>query len=261
MLILPYDTETTGLPVWSEPSESAVQPHLVEIACLLVDDKTLQVRDAFSAIVKPDGWSWDENDEAFKAHGITFEQAMDTGIPEARAIEQFIALHEQCGIRVAHNDSFDARILRIALKRYGLPMLTTQDQRDALADSFKAAPAYCTMQHAKRIMKLPATPAMIRSGKGHWNKAPNLDEAHQHFFHRPHEGAHRALSDAEACGRLYLAMTTDKTVPEHLVNPAPAAYTVPAPTTDPVPDCPQPESPIKEIVQASAEAAGEAHDA
>lgn len=247
MLILPYDTETTGMPVWKEPSEHPDQPHLVEIAALLVDEETMAVRDVFSAIIRPDGWKWDENDEAFKAHGITFEQAMDTGIPEARAVEQFIAMHEQANIRVAHNESFDARILRIALKRYGLPMLTTQEQRDALADRYKAAPAYCTCNHAKPIMRLPATAKMRATGRGSWFKPPNLDEAHQHFFQRPHEGAHRALADADACGRLYLAMIGAQGIPEHLLGPAPAAE-LPLPTSEPIPDCPQPETPIGEVV-------------
>lgn len=210
MLILVYDTETTGIPDWKEPSESPQQPHLVEIAAILIDTTTLAVRDFFSAIIRPDGWSWDENDEAFKAHGITMEQALAEGIPEADALAQYLAMWKQADLRVGHNESFDARLLRIAIKRYGHgahPPLDSQEARDELADRFKPAPAYCTMNTSKAVMKIPATPAMIRSGKGKWFKPPNLNEAHRHFFGRPHDNAHRALSDAEACARIYLALT------------------------------------------------------
>ncbi len=88
---LVYDTETTGLPDWSQPSESPQQPHLVEIAALLFDGST--EIEAFHALVKPDGWAWDADNEAFKTHGITVERCMDEGIPEPEAVARFLALH------------------------------------------------------------------------------------------------------------------------------------------------------------------------
>lgn len=194
-----YDTETTGLPDWKEPSESPQQPHLVEIAAPLFDGTT-EV-DRFHAIIRPDGW--DIPEEVAKIHGITMERAMDEGIPEAEAIWRFLCLHERADMRVAHNESFDARILRIALKRYGngsaAGHLWTQEQRDAFADQFKAAPAYCTMRNTHAIakaagvsMKWPAT----------------MQEAHKHFLGQTFDGAHGALADAEACARVYFALTT-----------------------------------------------------
>lgn len=209
MKILAFDTETTGLPDWNQPSEAPQQPHLVEIAALLYDGTT--EIDRFHAIIRPDGWSWDADDEAFKTHGITMERALEEGIPEAEAINHFLALHTQADMRVAHNESFDARILRIALKRYGdggggWPVLTQED-RDAIADAFKAAPAYCTSNKAKPLMKLPPTEKMLANPRFRNSyKQPNLQEAHQHFLGRPFDGAHGALADAEACARVYFAM-------------------------------------------------------
>jgi len=204
-----YDTETSGLPDWKEPSEAPQQPHLVEIAALLFDGTT--EIDRFHAIVRPDGWEIPE--EVSKIHGITTERALDVGLPEPEAVARFLAMHAQSDMRVAHNESFDARILRIALKRYGNGAsgwdMLTQDERDAIADAFKAAPSYCTCTAAKPLMKLPPTEKMLANPRFRNSyKQPNLQEAHQHFLGKTFDGAHGALADAEACARVFFALTT-----------------------------------------------------
>lgn len=192
MNILAYDTETTGLPVWKEPSESAVQPHIVEIAALLYSP-TGELIDEYSALVKPDGWTIPQ--ETIDVHGISQEQAMDEGIPEAEALAGYLAIHARAGLRVGHNESFDARILRIAIKRYGTG--ATQEERDAMADLYKAGEAFCTCWKNKAVLAIPGP-------RGY--KLPTLAEAYQHYFGTAPEVAHRARADAEACGRIYFTM-------------------------------------------------------
>lgn len=194
-----FDTETTGLILYKEPSEDPRQPHIVEIAALLHDDAGALV-ETFHAIIRPDGWVIP--DEVSAIHGITTERAMDEGIPEHEALSLFLALHVRADIRVAHNESFDQRIIRIAIKRfYG----ETQDERDTFADAFKTAPKYCTMKASTKPCGLPPTPAMLAKGM-RWNKNPTMAEAHRHFFGEDFEGAHSALSDAQACARVYYAL-------------------------------------------------------
>ena len=211
MLGICYDTETTGLPDYKNPSEGPQQPHIVELAAKVVNLDTMAVVDFFSCLIKPAGWTWDENDEAYQAHGITFEQAMDEGIPEPDALAQFLAMHNSAvDLRIGHNEAFDQRILRIAMKRYGDGLdgweTYSQERKDEIADAFKARPSYCTCNSAKPILKLPPTPKMIATGKKHWFKTPNLDEAHQHFTGRPHVDAHRAMPDVDACLRVYFGL-------------------------------------------------------
>ena len=209
MKILAYDTETTGLPDWNQPNEAPQQPHLVELAALLFDTATGDLVEQLHAIVRPDGWTIPGDVAAI--HGITTERAMDEGRPEADVVAEFLELHSRCDMRVAHNESFDARILRIAIKRYGNGATgweqLTQDERDAIADTFKARPAYCTCNAAKPIMKLPPTEKMLANPRfRNSHKPPNLQEAHQHFLGAPFEGAHGALADARACAAVYFAM-------------------------------------------------------
>lgn len=212
MKIGTYDTETTGLPI-PGPSEHPDQPHLVEVAAILLGDDG-NVRATVNHIIRPNGWRWDKNSEAFKTHGITFEQAMDEGVPEPDALYDFLHLMSQADMRVGHNESFDAKIMRIAMKRYGDGVdhgdrhwsSYTQAQKDEIADLFATKPKFCTMKTATAACKLPPTEKMIAKGMGRLFKNPTLAEAYQHYFGRPLEGAHRALSDAQHCAELYFAI-------------------------------------------------------
>ena len=51
-----YDTETTGLPDFKAPSESEHQPHIVQLACALVDLDSRQITESMDVIIRPDGW-------------------------------------------------------------------------------------------------------------------------------------------------------------------------------------------------------------
>ena len=194
MNILIFDTETSGLPLYKEPSEDPRQPHIVEIAALLHDDTTGELVDQLHAIVRPDGWTIP--DDVAAIHGITTERAMDEGRPEYEVLHDLLALHRRAELRVAHNEDFDQRIVRIAIKRYGHGAhgwdRLTQEERDAIADAFKAAPKYCTMK---------------ADAKSRGVKWPKLVEAYKHHTGKDlGEDAHSALFDARACAEVYFAM-------------------------------------------------------
>lgn len=193
-MILVYDTETTGLPLFRQPSEHPDQPHLVEVAGLLFDVDANLV-DSFEALIRPDGWF--SEPLALAAHGITHERAMAEGIAEADALAGLLALQARASLRVAHNESFDQRIVRIAIKRY---------RDEAAARQWEAEPTFCTCNAAKPVCRLPPTPKMIAARMGKQFKSPNLAEALLHFTGETHVDAHRARADAEACARIYFAM-------------------------------------------------------
>lgn len=193
-----FDTETTGLPLFRAPSDDPRQPHLVDVCALLYNDAG-ELLDSFEAIVRPDGWEVPE--EVSAIHGITHEMAMDLGIGEAEALEGFLAIHRRASLRVAHNCSFDDRIMRIALLRY---------HGQQVADEFKAGASYCTCTNSRDIVQLPPTEKMIAAGFGKQFKQPTVAEALRFFTGEEMENAHRARPDAEACGRVYFAMRERK---------------------------------------------------
>ena len=83
-----YDTETTGLPDFKAPSESAHQPHIVQLAALLVDMDTRETIQSMDVICRPDGWTIP--DEVAAVHGITTEHAAEVGIPESMTPFHFL---------------------------------------------------------------------------------------------------------------------------------------------------------------------------
>jgi DNA polymerase-3 subunit epsilon len=73
MRALFFDTETTGLPLFHEPSEDPRQPHLVQLAAVLVDIDTRKTLGSLDLTIAPDGW--EIPDDVVKIHGITNEHA------------------------------------------------------------------------------------------------------------------------------------------------------------------------------------------
>lgn len=192
-----YDTETTGLPLFNEPSEDARQPHIVQLAALLVDLEKRCVLGSFDLTIMPDGWEIPE--EVTKIHGITTEYARSCGVDEALAVELFLELWAQSDLRIGHNEQFDARIVRIAMLRHQKRLYNWS------ADDWKKGRAECTQQLATPILKLPPTDRMRAAGRTHY-KSANLREAYLHFYGSELIGAHSAMADAQACQYVYFAI-------------------------------------------------------
>lgn len=181
MFVLAYDTETTNLPNWKMPSGDPSQPHLVQIAGLVANTETRKVVASIDLIVRPDGWEIPEETTAI--HGISTEYALEHGVPEAEAYAIFMSLWGG-KFRIAHNRTFDQRLLRIAAKRYG-----TQAQQEAWADKNTHD---CTMWLSRTAMGM--------------KKPPRLEEAYEHYTGKKLENAHSALADAQACLDVYFAL-------------------------------------------------------
>jgi DNA polymerase III subunit epsilon len=202
MKALVYDTETTGLPLFSEPSEDPRQPHIVQLAALLVDLDTRKTLSTLDLTIAPLGWEIPE--DVVKIHGITTAHARSVGVPEPLAVQLFMELWSRADIRVGHNEQFDARIVRCALHRY--PALTER------APLWKAGRSECTQQMATPILKLPPTAKMVAAGFNK-HKSANLREAYRHFFGVDFTGAHSAIADAQACFEVYTAIKSPRAIP------------------------------------------------
>lgn len=192
-LALFYDNETSGLPLFEQPSEHPDQPHIVQLGARLVDLESRDVISTLDVVVRPEGWEIPA--EVADVHGITTERALEVGVSESMALGMLLELWGRADERVGHNETFDARIVRIAQHRFD----------DAQLDEWKGGKASCTARLATRIMQLPPTEKMVKAGRHH-AKTPNLREAYRFFTGRELEGAHSALVDVDGCMAVYFAI-------------------------------------------------------
>lgn len=182
-MYLVFDTETSGIPLFSEPSDDPRQPHVVDIACSLFDATGLEI-DRYDTIINP---GVEIPEEVARLHGITTEIAQTEGCEPSEAFDRFIDLWQRSTVIVGHNVSFDLRMVRILGAR------VTGEKWE------NHRPTFCTMRSTTNMCRIEKAKPRF-SGDFKW---PNLSEATRHFFGHDHENAHRARPDCDASARIF----------------------------------------------------------
>lgn len=178
-----FDTETTGLPNYRLPVDHEDQPYICQIGAILTDMDG-KVKQELNSIIKPEGWVITK--ETSDIHGITQEDAENYGIPLKSALEIFCLMMDSSKVMVAHNISFDERMMnRVGVKISG--------------------EKFCTMSNSRNIVKASLTEKQVACGFGGY-KNPNLQETYTHFFGKPFEGAHDAMADVRACRDVFFKL-------------------------------------------------------
>jgi DNA polymerase-3 subunit epsilon len=179
-----FDTETSGLPKsWKAPvADLANWPRLVELAWLLYDGGDSCI-DSGNAIVRPEEFSIPA--EATAVHGITTTRARAEGAPLEAVLEEFTRSIGASRLLIAHNISFDEKIVAAELLRTGV------------TSRFHELERFCTMKASTELCALPG-----RYGF----KWPTLPELHQELFGSTPKGAHAAASDVQACANCFFEL-------------------------------------------------------
>jgi DNA polymerase III epsilon subunit-like protein len=176
-----FDTETTGLPKnWRAPvTDFNNWPRLVQLAYLYCDGdgNTLSSGDY---IIKPEGFVIPES--ASGIHGISTERAKLEGVLLRNVLREFEKLVGEAEVLVAHNMSFDEKIVGSELIRAGMP------------NSLLAKKKICTMERATDF-------CAIKGPYG--NKWPKLTELHHTLFAVGFEEAHNAALDIQATAKCF----------------------------------------------------------
>ena len=179
-----FDTETTGLPKnYKAPiTDSENWPRMVQIAWQQYDLKKNLIAEKMY-IIKPEGYKIPK--EASDVHGITTERAYEEGEDLTMVLNEFRKAMLNSKILIAHNISFDERIVGAEFVR---------KKTQSLA---KKLPRIDTMTESTDYCKL--------SGK-YGYKWPNLTELHTKLFGKAFDDAHDALGDVKACADCFFEL-------------------------------------------------------
>lgn len=201
--IIFFDSETTGLPKFSLPSEDPSQPRVTQLAAELCIEETGEALASISLLIKPDGWVMEP--EAAAVTGFTMDHLERYGVPMELALRSFTELWMRADLRCGHNEPFDMRMLRIEYMRhpfYSGEMMNHDGEEMPFADYWKKQPSFCTQTGSTKILNLPPTERMVaKRMKG--PKSPNLREAYTHFTGKELDGAHNAMVDVLGAKAVY----------------------------------------------------------
>ncbi len=183
-MYLLFDTETTGLPKNYRAPVTDVNnwPRLVQIAWHLYDTSG-NLFDKSDFIVKPEGFKIPA--DASRLHGITTDGAIQEGKDLVFVINLFNDQIEKANILVAHNMSFDEKIVGAEFVR-----------RNIKSNLFKKS-RLCTMNASTNYCRIPGP---------YGYKWPKLSELHYKLFGEYFEEAHNAAADIEATARCFWKM-------------------------------------------------------
>lgn len=176
-----FDTETTGLPRnWKAPvSDLNNWPRLVQLAWLLYDEDGNEAAVA-NHIIKPDGFAIPY--QSSRIHGITTERALAEGIDIRIVLDEFQKMIDQAGFLVAHNMSFDEKIV-------GAEFL-----RNHMINSIAAKKRICTMVSSTNYCALDGP---------YGYKWPTLTQLYQKLFGTGFKEAHDASVDINATAKCF----------------------------------------------------------
>ncbi|GAF03621.1 3'-5' exonuclease [Saccharicrinis fermentans] len=183
-MFLFFDTETTGLPKnWKAPvTDLNNWPRMVQIAWILCDTKGNRI-EANDYIIKPNGFIIPK--DASNVHRITTDKANKEGAELEDVLCNFNSLVDKATYIVAHNISFDEKII-------GAEFL-----RKKIKTNFSGRKKLCTMQASTNFCRIPGPYGF---------KWPKLSELHQKLFGADFEEAHDASADINATEKCFWEM-------------------------------------------------------
>lgn len=179
-----FDTETTGLPKnYKAPVDDLENwPRLVQLAWLIYDEQGKELSQG-NRIIKPEGFTIPT--QASNVHGITTEKALAEGLDLSEVMQEFAEEVKNSKLLVAHNMSFDEKIV-------GAEFLRKKIEHDLFSTS-----RFCTKEASTDFCAIP----------GYYGyKWPTLSELHIKLFNEDFEGAHDALVDVRACARCFFEL-------------------------------------------------------
>tara|TARA_B110000908_G_scaffold170733_1_gene231180 strand:- start:58 stop:705 length:648 start_codon:yes stop_codon:yes gene_type:complete len=200
MKLIVFDTETTGLiPKKSSLySKKVNNPYIVQLSWLVFDTIENKLDGTYDYIVKlPEGITIPK--EASDIHKITNEIMKEKGHDIGCVLGKFYNDLIKCNMLIAHNITFDKKMLSIEFYRNGYGKHFIKNKYNE----------YCTMTMGTPICNI----TMISK----WNGKPfvrfcKLIELHEKLFNETPNNLHNSLIDILVCFRCYYKIYNGKDI-------------------------------------------------
>ena len=195
MIVLFFDTETTGLFVKNAAATPENSPHMVQFSFIFGDTETGDF-EFHDYILKGD---FEIPAGATAVHGITKARTEECGVLFKDVYPTFEKCLAKCEFLVAHNIDFDLAVLSMECARHSL-----------VFDKENLPVVYCTMKKNKDRCNL-------HTAKGYL-KYPKLSELYYHLFGEHVDNLHNALVDTLACARCFYRTVLNKEAPDVILK-------------------------------------------
>ncbi len=114
------DTEGNGLFDYKKPADAPGQPRMAAVGLILCNE-ALEIEEEHGFLIKPEGWTFDDESEAAKVNGLTHARLMAEGVDVREPLRLYGAAIDQRRIVVGFNVSHDLKTLRAELRYVGFP--------------------------------------------------------------------------------------------------------------------------------------------
>ncbi len=196
MKILVFDTETTGLPSERNASIRDVTkwPHIIQLSYILYDIDMKKTLCCVDDIIKLDD-NVEISEKSIELHNITRSISNRKGILISEAINNFNMVLETADVVVAHNLSFDKKMIMVECVRLNTKQYFTNT-------SGRGVKEYCSMKNSVELCKIER----VNSKGEKYYKYPTLSELHNYLFGYYPENVHDSMADVLICLRCYYKM-------------------------------------------------------
>jgi len=215
MLILVFDTETTGLPKSKIINKDVLHlwPYIVQFSYIIFDTELKTLVKMKDYIIRvPDFITISE--EVSRIHGITNDISLSKGVNIVDVLNEFFVDFSSVDYIVGHNVSFDLNMIRAELNRVIINSSHVEqvlEFQTHLTTINTSTNIYCTMKESITLCAIEAKDKFGRS----YNKFPKLIELYQKLFNITPNNLHNSLNDVIVCLRCFMKLKYDKDIVEY----------------------------------------------
>ena len=215
MLVLVFDTETTGLPKTKIINKDVLHlwPYIVQFSYIIFDTESKTLIKMKDCIIRiPDFITISE--EVSRIHGITNDISLSKGVNIVDVLNEFFVDFSSVDYIVGHNVSFDLNMIRAELNRVIINASHVEQVSEFqthLTTINASTNIYCTMKESITLCAIEAKDKFGRT----YNKFPKLIELYQKLFNLTPNNLHNSLNDVIVCLRCFMKLKYDKDIVEY----------------------------------------------